>query len=82
MNLKRLVGALGLLLVACSGAKFAGFPVHGLRAAPPTGIEATAAAVGAPAPALSLPTDQGTTWTLADAVKTGPQVVVFYRGRW
>lgn len=49
------------------------FPPHAGRATPPPGIEARAAAVGAPAPALE---------GLAAALERGPAVVVFYRGHW
>ncbi len=49
---------------------------------PPSGIEGTAIAVGDPAPATSLRSDAGETWTLAAAITHGPVVIVFYRGDW
>lgn len=37
---------------------------------------------GAPAPAFSLPDQEGRTVTLAELEADGPAVVVFYRGHW
>jgi peroxiredoxin len=39
-------------------------------------------AVGARAPAISLPAATGGNWDLASALRTGPAVLVFYRGDW
>jgi hypothetical protein len=52
------------------------------RASPPPGIEKRAIPVGARAPAVSLPATTGGTWDLAGALRTGPAVLVFYRGDW
>ncbi len=52
------------------------------RPTPPEGIEARALAVGAEAPEVALPTAQGGTWSLHEALRSGPAVLVFYRGHW
>ena len=52
------------------------------RTSPPPGIEKRAIPVGARAPAVSLPVATGGTWDLAGALRTGPAVLVFYRGDW
>ena len=39
-------------------------------------------AAGAPAPAFSLPDEQGRTVTLTSLTAQGPAVLVFYRGHW
>jgi hypothetical protein len=52
------------------------------RPTPPEGIEARALAVGAEAPEVALPTAQGGTWSLHESLRSGPAVLVFYRGHW
>ncbi len=56
-------------------------PNPGRTSSPPE-IEKRAIAVGARAPAVSLPIAAGGTWDLAGALRTGPAVLVFYRGDW
>lgn len=55
----------------------AALPPNPAREAPPPGIEARALAVGAAAPAFTLPDSSGGQWT-----RRGPAVLVFYRGHW
>jgi hypothetical protein len=57
-------------------------PKHARRPTAPPGIEARAIAVGAQAPAVSLPSTTGGTFTLSEALARGPAVLVFYRGDW
>jgi hypothetical protein len=52
------------------------------RPTPPEGIEARALAVGAEASEVALPTAQGGTWSLHEALRSGPAVLIFYRGHW
>lgn len=59
----------------------AGYPPEARRKAPPTTIETTAAKVGDRAPKTALAMTGGT-WRLADALSTGPAILVFYRGHW
>jgi hypothetical protein len=68
---------LPLALLAVAGAA-AAFAADGR----PAGIENRAIAGGARAPAVSLPATTGETWDLASATRTGPAVLVFYRGYW
>lgn len=60
----------------------AAFPVAATRTSPPPGLEARAVKVGAEAPGFELPRATGGTFSLADARKGGPVVLVFYRGSW
>jgi hypothetical protein len=85
MNVHRV--ALAVLGVACAVSVGAAdrppnLPPNPGRSTPPPGIEARAVAVGAPAPAISLASTSGGTWTLARARDAGPVVLVFYRGDW
>jgi peroxiredoxin len=48
----------------------------------PPGIEARAVKVGAAAPAIALPTADGSRWDMNGALARGPAVLVFYRGDW
>jgi hypothetical protein len=80
---------LALALLALAGVVAAGaadqppnLPPNPGRPTPPPGIESRAIAVGARAPAISLPATAGGTWDLAGALRTGPAVLVFYRGDW
>jgi hypothetical protein len=58
-------------------------PVNARRPTPPPGIAASALAVGAEAPNLTLPSDLGRNWLLADALQKHARVMlVFYRGDW
>ncbi|HTP26305.1 MAG TPA: hypothetical protein VMK12_11670 [Anaeromyxobacteraceae bacterium] len=66
---------LALLAVAGAAAALAGD-------GRPAGIENRAIALGARAPAVSLPATTGETWHLAGATRNGPAVLVFYRGYW
>ena len=71
--------------LATAGALAAGAadrPPNPGRTSPPPGIEKRAIPVGARAPAVSLPVATGGTWDLAGALRTGPAVLVFYRGDW
>jgi hypothetical protein len=52
------------------------------RPSPPPGINDHAVAVGARAPAFSLPIATGGSWDLSSAISSGPAVLVFYRGDW
>ena len=47
-----------------------------------SGLAAGALKVSDKAPALELPDGDGMTWRSADLLRSGPLVVVFYRGRW
>ncbi len=58
------------------------FKGHPGRLTPPSGIEASAVAVGKPAPPIELPTAAGAPFSLTAALARGPAVVVFYRGFW
>lgn len=60
----------------------AGPPPHAGRREAPPGIEASAAEVGSRAPAVVLPRAGGSRWSLAEALTSGPAVIVFYRGDW
>jgi AhpC/TSA family len=79
MRTHRIVAASAAVLVAAAAWAF---PPNPTRIAPPPGIEQSAIAVGAEAPDFSLPMATGGTFTLADARKDGPVVLVFYRGYW
>ncbi len=74
-----LLGAMALLVYPAAAA---GFPPGATRAEPPHGIAARALAVGARAPAFALPSTQGSDWSLTSALRSGPAVLVFYRGDW
>lgn len=71
------VGVAGLAFAAALA-----FPPNPRRTTPPPGIDASAVAVGAKAPAFTLPKATGGTFVLADALKKGPVALVFYRGYW
>jgi hypothetical protein len=71
-----------MLTVAGSASIAADLPPNPGRPTQPRGIETRAVAVGAPAPAISLPATTGGTWALAGARDAGPVVLVFYRGDW
>ncbi|HYX91710.1 MAG TPA: hypothetical protein VE782_09110, partial [Myxococcaceae bacterium] len=62
--------------------KAAGYPPNPTRAEPPPGISSRALAVGSPAPEFSLPATTGGTWSLRNALREGPVIVLFYRGHW
>jgi len=47
-----------------------------------SGLAARALQAGAEAPAFELPDGDGMMWRLADLLRNGPVVVIFYRGRW
>ena len=79
MRSHRLVAASAAIVAAAAAWAF---PPNPTRIAPPPGIEQSAIAVGAQAPYFSLPVATGGTLTLADALKDGPVVLVFYRGYW
>ena len=66
----------GLLLMAMAAVP------NPTRLTPPEGIEARALAVGAEAPEVALPTAQSGTWSLHESLRSGPAVLVFYRGHW
>ncbi len=79
--------ALAVFEVACAVTAGAAdrppnLPPNPGRPTPPPGIESRAVAVGAPAPAISLPATTGGTWALASARDAVPVVLVFYRGDW
>jgi hypothetical protein len=58
-------------------------PANARRPTPPPGIEASALAVGAKAPAVELVDASGAPWTLATALSKHARVMlVFYRGDW
>ena len=67
--------SLALLAIACAAVALAGD-------GRPAGIENRAVALGARAPAVSLPAATGETWHLAGAIRNGPAVLLFYRGYW
>ena len=71
-----------MVTVMGSATTAADLPPNPGRPTPPPGIESRAVAVGAPAPAISLPATTGGTWALASARDAGPVVLVFYRGDW
>lgn len=58
------------------------FPPFARRTEPPPGIEQSAVAVGAAAPALELARADATRFSLTEARRDGPVVLVFYRGFW
>ena len=60
----------------------AGIPPHAGRREAPPGIESRATKVGSRAPAIALVTAKSERWSLEDARKRGPAVLVFYRGSW
>jgi hypothetical protein len=60
----------------------AGAPPHAGRREAPPGIESHAAKVGSRAPAIALGTAESGRWSLENARKRGPAVLVFYRGFW
>src|SRR5262245_10251574 len=45
-------------------------------------VSAKALKIGVQAPAFELPDGDGMIWRSADLLRTGPLVIVFYRGRW
>lgn len=53
--------------------------VEALRA---SGISAAALQAGATAPAFELPDGDGMVWRSQDLSRSGPLIVLFYRGRW
>jgi hypothetical protein len=57
-------------------------PPAARRQAPPPGIESLALAVGASVPRVTLPASTGGSWSLSEALRRGPVVLVFYRGDW
>jgi len=58
-------------------------PANAGKAIAPPQVGDHAIAVGAAAPAISLPDDLGASWTLGDALAKHARVVlVFYRGDW
>lgn len=75
---------LSLLTVAaaCALLAGAGLPPRATRPGAPQGVEARAASVGSPAPAISLPAADGSRWSLNEALARGPAVLVFNRGDW
>ncbi len=62
----RIVLAVVVLAAACGGQATRGTPQP----------------AGEPAPAFSLTAHDGTTVSLADVIRDGPAVLVFYRGHW
>jgi hypothetical protein len=52
------------------------------RTSPPPGIAERALGVGAPAPGFELPAAAGERFTLEEARRKGPVVLIFYRGAW
>ena len=68
------------LLVASCGTllKAAGYPPQAMRAAPPEGLEQSAAAVGTQLAAATVPLSEGQAAPLLGA----PTAIVFYRGQW
>jgi hypothetical protein len=57
-------------------------PPNPARPDPPPGLADRAVRPGGVAPALSLPSASGPSWSLAAARADGPVVLVFYRGDW
>src|SRR5882672_10022040 len=47
-----------------------------------SGIAERALKIGDPAPSFGLPDGDGMLWHSEDLLRTGPLVIVFYRGRW
>jgi hypothetical protein len=69
-----------LVLSGCPALlKTAGYPPYATRKAPPTGLEASALAVGAHAPEFTL---SGSTHEPFSSRGKGRLVLVFYRGDW
>lgn len=64
------------------GAKKSIFPPAARRDSPPPGIDGRLIALGKLASPIALATSGGDRWSLEEAVKNGPVVLVFYRGHW
>lgn len=62
--------------------KLTRMPAGAGRELPPPTIEERALAVGTRAPAIVLDDHRGETFSLEEATKAGPVVVVFFRGEW
>jgi len=68
-----------IVLGACAAvSKATGFPPHATRAWPPMGVEATAVAVGATVPAVTIALSDGQNAALVGQ----PTVLLLYRGQW
>ena len=71
----------GLLTLGCESESSAG-PADADAMTMPQSEPTTTLKVGDAAPAFSLADAAGGTVSLADALATGPAVLVFYRGDW
>jgi hypothetical protein len=72
----------GLLAAGLLYMRLQGIPLHAMRHAPPTGIEARALAVGQVAPDFAAPSTLVSNDRLSDRLRDGPVVLIFYRGHW
>lgn len=80
---RRFVIAIWLAIgVTTTNAQPSRLPPNPTRPSPPEGIDARALAVGVKSPDVSLVSSSGTTWALAEKLRDGPAVLVFYRGDW
>ncbi len=79
--LRALVASLCLLTGCTVVQKLTDFPPQARRTTPPVGLE-HALAEGATAPDFSVALTGGTRFVLAEALRRGPVVLVFYRGHW
>jgi hypothetical protein len=71
------------LLLGCAAATTGtGRPPNPTRLEPPPGVSERALAVDTRAPEFTLPMSTGGTWSLRNALRDGPVVLLFYRGDW